>query len=38
VNTDANAPIFNMAKYGTTEDLLDFTEELISAIKEAKGG
>jgi electron transfer flavoprotein alpha subunit len=38
VNTDPNAPIFNFAKYGTTEDLLDITEELIRSIKEVKGG
>lgn len=38
VNTDPNAPIFNIAKYGTTEDLLDIAEGLTAAIKEAKGG
>ena len=38
VNTDPNAPIFNIAKYGTTEDLLDFSKELIQSIQEIKGG
>jgi electron transfer flavoprotein alpha subunit len=38
VNTDPNAPIFNAAQYGTTEDLLDFAEELTRAVKAAKGG
>ena len=37
VNTDPNAPIFNIAKYGTTENLLDLSEELIQSIQEAKG-
>jgi electron transfer flavoprotein alpha subunit len=38
VNTDPNAPIFSMAKYGVTEDLLDVSEELIQSIQEMKGG
>jgi electron transfer flavoprotein alpha subunit len=37
VNTDPNAPIFDIAKYGITENLLDFTEELIQSIQEVKG-
>ncbi len=37
VNTDPNAPIFNIAKYGTTEDMLDFSKELIQSIQEIKG-
>ena len=37
VNTDPNAPIFNIAKYGTTENLLDLSEELIQSIQVAKG-
>jgi electron transfer flavoprotein alpha subunit len=37
VNTDENAPIFNIAKYGITEDLLDVSEELIRSLQEAKG-
>jgi len=37
VNTDPNAPIFNVARYGTTENLLDLTEELLLSIKELKG-
>ncbi|EKD89245.1 MAG: hypothetical protein ACD_34C00143G0001, partial [uncultured bacterium] len=32
-----NAPIFNIAKYGTTENLLDLSEELIQSIQVAKG-
>jgi len=38
VNTDPNAPIFSVAKYGITEDLLDISEELITSIQEVKGG
>jgi electron transfer flavoprotein alpha subunit len=38
VNTDPNAPIFNLAQYGITEDLLDIAEALTEAINEAKGG
>jgi electron transfer flavoprotein alpha subunit len=38
VNTDPNAPIFNVAKYGTTVDLLDLTPALSEKIKSAKGG
>jgi len=38
VNTDPNAPIFNIAKYGITEDLLDVAEALAEAINEEKGG
>lgn len=38
INTDPNAPIFNIARYGITEDLLDIAEGLTAAIKEAKGG
>ena len=38
VNTDAHAPIFNQAKYGIEEDLVEFSEVLIEAIEEAKGG
>lgn len=37
VNTDPQAPIFNIARYGTTENLLDLTEELLLSIKEMKG-
>jgi len=37
VNTDPNAPIFDHAKYGTTEDLMDISEELILSVKELKG-
>ena len=38
VNTDPKAPIFDYARYGTTEDLMDVTEELIRSIEELKGG
>ncbi|MCE5208296.1 MAG: electron transfer flavoprotein subunit alpha/FixB family protein [Chloroflexi bacterium] len=38
VNTDPNAPIFNVAKYGIVEDLIDITEGLTAAVKEEKGG
>ena len=35
VNTDPNAPIFNVAKYGTTSDLLDLVPALIEKAKQA---
>lgn len=38
VNTDPNAPIFNVAKYGTTMDLLDFAPILTERVRSAKGG
>ncbi|MEM5775688.1 MAG: electron transfer flavoprotein subunit alpha, partial [Anaerolineaceae bacterium] len=38
VNTDPNAPIFNIAKYGIAEDLIDITQGLTAAIIEEKGG
>jgi len=38
VNTDPNAPIFNVAKYGTTVDLLDLVPQLTEKIKQVKGG
>ncbi len=38
VNTDSNAPIFNVAKYGTTLDLLDFAPILTERVRSAKGG
>jgi len=38
VNTDENAPIFNLARYGIVEDLLDVAEGLTAAVMEAKGG
>jgi len=36
VNTDPNAPIFNVAKYGTTIDLLDLAPVLAEKVKQAK--
>jgi electron transfer flavoprotein alpha subunit len=38
VNTDPNAPIFNVAKYGTTMDLLDLAPILTERVRSAKGG
>jgi electron transfer flavoprotein alpha subunit len=38
VNSDENAPIFNIAQYGVTEHLMDVSRELIQSIQEAKGG
>ncbi|MEZ0396010.1 MAG: electron transfer flavoprotein subunit alpha/FixB family protein [Anaerolineales bacterium] len=36
VNTDPNAPIFNIAKYGTTLDMFDLLPVLIEKVKQAK--
>jgi electron transfer flavoprotein alpha subunit len=36
INTDVNAPIFNIAKYGTTTDLFDLVPVLIEKVKTAK--
>jgi len=36
VNTDPDAPIFNVAKYGIEEDLFDITEALIEKIHAVK--
>ena len=36
VNTDPNAPIFNVAKYGTTIDLLELVPALIEKVKQAR--
>lgn len=38
INTDPNAPIFNLAKYGAVVDLLELTPVLTEKIKSAKGG
>jgi electron transfer flavoprotein alpha subunit len=38
VNTDPNAPIFNVAKYGTTTDLLELVPALIEKAKQAAIG
>jgi len=32
INTDKNAPIFNVAHYGTTEDLFDVAEEMLELL------
>ena len=36
VNTDPAAPIFNVAKYGTTTDLFDLTPVLSEKVRQAK--
>jgi electron transfer flavoprotein alpha subunit len=36
VNTDPNAPIFNIAKYGTTIDIFDLIPVLTEKVKQAK--
>jgi len=38
INTDAHAPIFEIAKYGTSADLFDLVPVLTEKIKQAKGG
>ncbi len=38
VNTDAGAPIFDVARYGATVDLLDLVPLLTEKLKAAKGG
>jgi electron transfer flavoprotein alpha subunit len=38
INTDPKAPIFDIAKYGTTADLFDLVPVLAEKIKHAKGG
>ena len=38
INTDPNAPIFNVAKYGAVLDLLDLAPALTEKVKVAKGG
>ncbi len=37
INTDPNAPIFNIAKYGTTADLFDLVPALTEQVKNMKG-
>lgn len=37
INTDPAAPIFNLAKYGTTADLFDLVPLLTEKVKQAKG-
>lgn len=36
INTDANAPIFNVAKYGTTIDLFDLVPALTEKLRDVK--
>lgn len=36
INTDPNAPIFNIAKYGTTLDMFDLIPVLTEKVKQAK--
>jgi electron transfer flavoprotein alpha subunit len=38
INTDPNAPIFNVAKFGAVIDLLDLAPLLTEKVKGAKGG
>jgi electron transfer flavoprotein alpha subunit len=38
VNTDPNAPIFNLAKYGTQVDMFDLLPVLTEQVQKAKGG
>lgn len=38
INTDVNAPIFNVARFGTTNDLLELVPRLTEKVKLAKGG
>ena len=37
VNTDPTAPIFDLARYGTTQDLLDLAPVLAEKVRGAKG-
>jgi len=34
INTDKNAPIFDMAHYGMTEDLFDVVEDLVEELED----
>jgi electron transfer flavoprotein alpha subunit len=38
VNTDPNAPIFNIAQYGVEGDMIDFMEALIPQVQAVKAG
>jgi electron transfer flavoprotein alpha subunit len=38
INTDPNAPIFNIAQYGAVVDMLDFVKELLSNVEQIKVG
>ena len=38
VNTDSTAPIFNVAKYGTTVDMFDLIPALTDKVKQARPG
>ena len=37
INTDENAPIFDVAHYGTTEDLFDLLPALTEQVEAAVG-
>jgi electron transfer flavoprotein alpha subunit len=37
VNTDARAPIFDVAHYGVVADLFDFLPALTEAVRQRKG-
>ena len=38
INTDPNAPIFDLAQYGAEVDMTDLMEVLTELVEEAKGG
>ena len=38
VNTDPGAPIFDVAHYGATIDLLDLVPAITEKVREMKGG
>jgi electron transfer flavoprotein alpha subunit len=38
INTDSNAPIFSVARYGAETDLLDLLPELTEQVQAARGG
>jgi electron transfer flavoprotein alpha subunit len=38
INTDPNAPIFDIAQYGAEVDMTDLMEVLTEMVEQAKGG